>query len=808
MTEFRTPNDGILDRQLVVTLFYDAGASEKRELPVTPRELADLIRIQSAPEKASLPWLKLAVFGEIRTEKNSLRHDANVKAITGVEADYDGEEITFEAALELLEKQGIAAILYTSPSHTEAKPRFRVVAPVSEELPPDKRAHLVGRLNGLFRGAFSAESFTLSQAYYYGSVNGNPAHQVELIDGLPIDLHDDLDEIWQGKQGTKASGTGGQSTNRGTYGDRLDVEAEFEKLRTGENYHVAAVRLFGRFAAKGVGMVEALEIVRDAMRVVPEAQRDARWQQRYDDLPRCAEQIYGKNLGKGETRYQRREGEQAQGGDAGQDDPAHDAPSMAVLRRSAQPAPELPLDVFGPFWGPWIAQAAQGANVPPDYVAVPLLAATSALIGNARWPVGWPGWAEAPALWFASVGNPSSGKTSGASPIMRDVLRLVEDEISRGYPAEMQRWEEEASVARAVHEQWKRDVAKAVKADEPAPKKPDAAAEPPKPVRPRVRVSDVTVEKLALVLQALPKGVLYHRDELAGWLLNLSRYSGGTDRPFWLEAYNGGTYQVDRVKHPEPIIIPHLTVPVFGTIQPDRLGEVLAGADDGLSSRILWCWPEAREFRQPAIAADPGAAARCLLRLAKMPMARTIDGRPEPSYVSLAPEARPYLEEFGREMQAREGAAYGLFKSALGKCRGQVLRLSLVLEYLWWCTGQDIEPAEVSLAAFQAAAALMDAYFIPNAARVLADASIPEEEHHARTIAEWIIRTRPERVNVSAIRDDARLPGLRKSDTVKAACRYLEEARWLIAAPGRGRPQGGRPRGDYLVNPKLWEACP
>ena len=63
--------------------------------------------------------------------------------------------------------------------------------------------------------------------------------------------------------------------------------------------------------AKGVGMVEALEIVRDAMRVVPEAQRDARWRQRYDDLPRCAEQIYGKNLGKGETRYQRPEGEQA-----------------------------------------------------------------------------------------------------------------------------------------------------------------------------------------------------------------------------------------------------------------------------------------------------------------------------------------------------------------------------------------------------------------------------------------------------------------------------------------------------------------
>jgi hypothetical protein len=59
---------------------------------------------------------------------------------------------------------------------------------------------------------------------------------------------------------------------------------------------------------------------------------------------------------------------------------------------------------------------------------------------------------------------------------MRDVLRLVEDEISRGYPAELARWEEQASVARAVLKQWERDVAKA---DEPAPKKPDAAIDRP-----------------------------------------------------------------------------------------------------------------------------------------------------------------------------------------------------------------------------------------------------------------------------------------------------------------------------------------
>ena len=74
----------------------------------------------------------------------------------------------------------------------------------------------------------------------------------------------------------------------------------------------------------------------------------------------------------------------------------------------------------------------------------------------------------------------------------------------------------------------------------------------------------------------MPKGVLNLRDEMAGWLLNLSRYSnGGSDRPFWLEAYSGGPHQVDRAKFDVPIFIPHLTIPAFGTIQPERLADIL-----------------------------------------------------------------------------------------------------------------------------------------------------------------------------------------------------------------------------------------
>ena len=73
------------------TMFADYGASEKTE---QARSWDDLVkRLKTVrkiyPEKSACPWIKLATFGDKRSPKNSLRHDANVLAISGVEGDYD-----------------------------------------------------------------------------------------------------------------------------------------------------------------------------------------------------------------------------------------------------------------------------------------------------------------------------------------------------------------------------------------------------------------------------------------------------------------------------------------------------------------------------------------------------------------------------------------------------------------------------------------------------------------------------------------------------------------------------------------------
>ena len=275
---------------LSVTFFADARASSRIEQIIQLDELALLIRSKSASLKGQLPWLKLAQFGDRRTEKDSLRHDANVLAITGIEADCDGEQIPFEQAMETLRCVGLLALVYTSPSHRPDAPRWRVLCPTSRDLPPGERAHLVSRLNGVFGGIFSVESWTLSQAYYFGSVAGNPAHRVELIDGAPIDLRDDLDAGALGKPGSRPAAAREAVRPEA----HINEAALIEEIATAESYHVPCVRLSGKWAWNGVPLEESRRRLQQAMEQVPVAQRDDRWRARYDDVGRCLTDIYGK----------------------------------------------------------------------------------------------------------------------------------------------------------------------------------------------------------------------------------------------------------------------------------------------------------------------------------------------------------------------------------------------------------------------------------------------------------------------------------------------------------------------------------
>jgi hypothetical protein len=157
-----------------IAIIADKTGKRVKRQTVTVEELRDLIVQTTAPTKLELKWFKLATFGDQRSPKGSLRHDANVISVNGVELDYDSEAISFEEAVNIAARGRVRSILYTTPSHTDAKPRWRILCPTSCELAPAERYGMAARVNGLYGGVFAPESFILSQGFVFGSVAGNP----------------------------------------------------------------------------------------------------------------------------------------------------------------------------------------------------------------------------------------------------------------------------------------------------------------------------------------------------------------------------------------------------------------------------------------------------------------------------------------------------------------------------------------------------------------------------------------------------------------------------------------------------------
>jgi len=177
-----TPYDGA--DALVLTEFrnlYPRTRVDLTERHLSPEGLAAyLADPPRRPTKEACPLITLARFGDVRSDKGYLRHDANVVALSGIVADYDGEIVSVDETLRMLAKAGIEAYIYTTGRHAAGRPRYRIVvlfAHTYEDTPDALRqlhAQMMARLNGALGGILAQESFTLSQSYYFGRIDGVP----------------------------------------------------------------------------------------------------------------------------------------------------------------------------------------------------------------------------------------------------------------------------------------------------------------------------------------------------------------------------------------------------------------------------------------------------------------------------------------------------------------------------------------------------------------------------------------------------------------------------------------------------------
>ena len=211
-------------------------------------------------------------------------------------------------------------------------------------------------------------------------------------------------------------------------------------------------------------------------------------------------------------------------------------------------------------------------------------------------------------------------------------LSLIEMEDRPRYKKDFQNWEGKE----AMHAAAKKAFIQFNESPEAllggqAPAVPELA---PQPVPLKIVVSDITSQKLVRHAADRPRGLLCVLDEMNGWVRKLSDPRSGEDRSSWVEAYEAGRYEMDRVGAGS-ISVDNFAVSIYGNIQPRVFRENISFLTaDGLLQRFI-----------PAI-------------LRKQPKGKI--GDPIPEYMTSAPQWEQALRTiYGLQKQTYQLSAEG-----------------------------------------------------------------------------------------------------------------------------------------------------
>jgi Protein of unknown function (DUF3987) len=475
-------------------------------------------------------------------------------------------------------------------------------------------------------------------------------------------------------------------------------------------------------------------------------------------------------------------------------------PDFSLLDDRRGDLPVFPLDILSEPVRAWAIRAARGAGVTHDHVVVPALGIVSGLIGTGRRVQATTSWISPLALWAALVGFSGSGKTPGINATKKALNDLARNQqikiaaLERAHQAKVER-------AKAVLEKWKDAVAKAAKEGKISPEMPADAVLPGKFIAPRLYISDGTIERFGELLSARPQGVLRLQDELAGMFSNMSRYSGGSDREFWLESWNGDAYTVERVSR--NLYLDHLMIAVVGGMQPDKLRASFEGDADGMYGRILFSWPREAPFIAPndgTQEVDPEiytALAR-VNGLAEF----TAEGKLVDRKIKLSAGARQEFTQFAQFAHEGKAALEGREREWFSKMTAHVLRLAGTIAILDWAMGPAVAPPElISEEAMGAAIELVRDYFCPHARAALRQIGLSDKHANARRVLLWIKAMGVANVSREDVRRDA-LGQRLDADATNILLDALVRAGFLhketTPQPGRGRPVV-----RWAVNPLL-----
>jgi putative DNA primase/helicase len=446
-------------------------------------------------------------------------------------------------------------------------------------------------------------------------------------------------------------------------------------------------------------------------------------------------------------------------------------------------------------------------GVPVDFLAIPSLVAIAGCIGkdaalrpdrcNIRWT-------ERPAFWGGIIAQKGTIKSSSII-IAANPLRAAEAQYREWWKEQMILWQEREDARQASKKGGKKRGAD----DGPGTGPPDD----PRPPEPHMVTDDCTIEALGEAM-VTSRGMTWISDELSGWVDNMSRYSKGNDRQFYLKCHSGGEHMIGRIKRGWQRV-PDCYLNVIGGIQPAVAKSAFSlsakAVDDGFFERFgLLAFPDLPEWnrsRQPPPAADYYREYReACIRLAKCNWAdpALLGGQP----MIFSGEAQERFDKWlDHHMSTRvlvKGASERGDHGFLAKGKGLVPRLAIVLHLYRWTSGDpSAEPRTVDLQSLNSAIGIFEIYCVPTYARILQAFGQVKGHSGATRIAVHIKAKKLTLIRIGDI-SKMRWEGLRERADIVQAFEVLEDLDWITPPekPKSG-PKGGRPSEAWHVNPRV-----
>lgn len=452
----------------------------------------------------------------------------------------------------------------------------------------------------------------------------------------------------------------------------------------------------------------------------------------------------------------------------------------------------------------YVVEGAKAIGCDPSMIALPALAACSGAVGTTRTIELKRGWTEPSILWLAVI-SPSGTMKSPAFDFALQAIQHAQSDRFKEYKMACDIFECEWHTYEADLARWKKTT-------------PDKRGEMPKkpepPVCVRHVVADCTIEALAPILSANPRGVLSARDELGAWLLGFNQYKGGTgsDVHNWLELHRAGTVTVDRKTGIRTIYIPRAAVSVCGTIQPGTMRRLLTPDyfECGLAARLLLARPPVQKKKWTEREVPVHIINRfeqTIRALLAIQHANGPDGDPVPIKLPLSTEAHEvWTAWFGECAELLANAPDDQSRAMLAKIEGGAARFALVCELV-----ANVDATTIGADAMRAGVTLAR-WFIHEAKRVYGIWSESLEERELRELEEYI----QQRGGSISVRDLQRGPRQFRGSAnyVRARLNELliaDRGYWERPASGK---QGGQPTeifrlydntgdGDNTINSKL-----